>query len=53
LRRHILGLLIQDLDNPLGYYEGGSVEDVSLKPLDDAIARLREIDEHVSSNDGK
>lgn len=48
-----LGLLIQDLDNPFGYYEGGSVEDVSLKPLDDAIARLREIDEHVSGNGGK
>lgn len=42
-----LGLLIQDLDNPFGYYEGYSVEDVSLKPLDDVIARLREIDEHV------
>ena len=42
-----LGLLIQDLDNPFGYYEGDSVEDVSLKPLDDVIARLREIDEHV------
>lgn len=42
-----LGLLIHDLDNPFGYYEGDSVEDVSLKPLDDVIARLREIDEHV------
>jgi predicted membrane chloride channel (bestrophin family) len=42
-----LGLLIQDLDNPFGYYAGDSVEDVSLKPLDDLIARLREIDEHV------
>jgi predicted membrane chloride channel (bestrophin family) len=42
-----LGLLIRDLDNPFGYYEGNSVEDVSLKPLDDVIARLREIDEHV------
>ncbi len=46
-----LGLLIQDLDNPFGYYEGGSVEDVSLKPLDDVIVRLREIGEHVSGDD--
>jgi predicted membrane chloride channel (bestrophin family) len=46
-----LGLLIRDLDNPFGYYEGDSVEDVSLKPLDDAIARLREIDEHLGRND--
>ena len=37
-----LGLLIQDLDNPFGYYETGSIEDVSLKPLDDVIARLQE-----------
>jgi predicted membrane chloride channel (bestrophin family) len=46
-----LGLLIQDLDNPFGYYEGNSVEDVSLKPLDDVIARLREMDGHLSGND--
>ena len=45
-----LGLLIQDLDNPFGYYEGDSVEDVSLKPLDDVIARLREIDLHLLSS---
>ncbi len=43
-----LGLLIQDLDNPFGYYEGDSVEDVSLKPLEDVISRLREIDQHVN-----
>lgn len=42
-----LGLLIQDLDNPFGYYESDSIEDVSLKPLDDVIARLREIDAHI------
>lgn len=33
-------LLIRDLDNPFGYYEGGSTEDVSLKPLDDSLARM-------------
>ncbi len=29
--------LIRDLDNPFGYYEVESSEDVSLKPLDDAL----------------
>jgi hypothetical protein len=33
-------LLIRDLDNPFGYYEANSTEDVSLKPLDDLIDRL-------------
>ncbi len=33
-------LLIRDLDNPFGYYETHSTEDVSLKPLDDLIDRL-------------
>ena len=33
-------LLIKDLDNPFGYYEADSTEDVSLKPLDDLIAKL-------------
>ncbi len=42
-----LDLLIRDLDNPFGYYEGDSVEDVSLKPIEDVITRLREIDQHV------
>jgi predicted membrane chloride channel (bestrophin family) len=45
-----LGLLIKDCDNPFGHYDGGSVEDVSLKPIDDVIARLQEIQRHV--NDG-
>jgi len=36
-----LNLLIRDLDNPFGYYEGDSAEDVSLKPLDDVIAHLK------------
>jgi hypothetical protein len=34
-------LLIRDLDNPFGYYERSSGEDVSLKPLEDAIADFR------------
>jgi hypothetical protein len=33
-------LLIRDLDNPFGYYEGASGEDVSLKPLEDCIGRI-------------
>ena len=31
---------IRDLDNPFGFYEGGSSEDVSLKPVEDMIANL-------------
>jgi predicted membrane chloride channel (bestrophin family) len=38
-----LNLLIQDLDNPFGYYEGDSVEDVSLKPLDDLMDHLKSL----------
>ena len=38
-----LNLLIHDLDNPFGYYEGGSAEDVSLKPLDDLMAHLKSL----------
>lgn len=37
-----LMFLIQDLDNPFGYYENASSEDVSLKPLEDALEDLRE-----------
>lgn len=33
-------LLIRDLDNPFGYYENGSTEDVSLKPLEDFISSV-------------
>jgi len=33
-------MLIRDLDNPFGYYEAASGEDVSLKPLEDAARRL-------------
>jgi predicted membrane chloride channel (bestrophin family) len=36
-------LLIMDLDNPFGYYESNSGEDVSLKPLEDTVARLAKI----------
>ena len=36
-------LLIRDLDNPFGYYEHGSCEDVSLKPVEDLIYRLEQI----------
>jgi len=32
--------LIRDLDNPFGYYEANSGEEVSLKPLEDAMARI-------------
>jgi hypothetical protein len=35
-----LMFLIRDLDNPFGYYESASSEDVSLKPLDDALEDL-------------
>jgi hypothetical protein len=45
-----LGLLIKDLDNPFGYYEGDSVEDVSLKPLDDLTVRITEIIEHIGAS---
>jgi hypothetical protein len=33
-------MLIRDLDNPFGYYESSSSEDVSLKPLVDAAQRV-------------
>lgn len=35
-----LMFLIRDLDNPFGYYENASSEDVSLKPLNDALDDL-------------
>jgi hypothetical protein len=35
-----LMFLIRDLDNPFGYYENASSEDISLKPLEDALADL-------------
>ncbi|ADL54883.1 MAG: hypothetical protein Q8K43_02760 [Sulfurimicrobium sp.] len=36
-------MLIRDLDNPFGYYERTSSEDVSLKPLEDTVGRLAQI----------
>jgi hypothetical protein len=36
-------LLIRDLDNPFGYYERYSGEDVSLKALEDAAGRLAKV----------
>ncbi len=36
-------MLIRDLDNPFGYYERYSGEDVSLKPLEDAVSRITKI----------
>ena len=46
-----LGLLIKDCDNPFGHYTGVSVEDVSLKPIDDVIVRLQEIRCHINDVD--
>ena len=34
--------LIKDLDNPFGHFDRTSFEDVSLKPIHDAIARMNE-----------
>jgi hypothetical protein len=36
-----LNLLIRDLDNPFGYVDVSSAEDVSLKPLEDLVIRLK------------
>jgi predicted membrane chloride channel (bestrophin family) len=36
-------MLIRDLDNPFGYYDRDSGEDVSLKPLEDTASRLAQI----------
>jgi hypothetical protein len=36
-------MLIRDLDNPFGYYERYSGEDVSLKPLEETVGRLAQI----------
>ncbi len=41
--------LIRDLDNPFGHYDKSSFEDVSLKPIHDAIAR---IDERIAAASG-
>jgi len=34
--------LIKDLDNPFGYYERESFNDVSIHPIEDAISRIQE-----------
>jgi prevent-host-death family protein len=36
-------MLIRDLDNPFGYYEGASSADVTLQPLLETVGRLAEI----------
>jgi predicted membrane chloride channel (bestrophin family) len=36
-------LLIKDLDNPFGYYDHSSGEDVPLKPIEDALGRLTQL----------
>lgn len=43
--------LIRDLDNPFGYYEKTSGEDVSLKPIEDAMMRISAVvkDEHAAA----
>jgi len=43
-------MLIMDLDNPFGYYENNSGEDVSLKPLEDTIKRIAQIKNIEASN---
>jgi predicted membrane chloride channel (bestrophin family) len=45
-----LNLLIRDLDNPFGYYEGDSVEDVSLKPLEDLIENIKAVSSDGAGN---
>jgi predicted membrane chloride channel (bestrophin family) len=45
-------LLIRDLDNPFGYYEGDSSVDVSLKPIEDCIARISSALERAKSGSG-
>jgi prevent-host-death family protein len=42
-------MLIRDLDNPFGYYEGASNADVSLQPLLDTTARLASIAEKAAA----
>ena len=36
-------MLIRDLDNPFGYYEGSSSADVTLQPLQDTAGRLAKL----------
>jgi predicted membrane chloride channel (bestrophin family) len=39
--------LIKDLDNPFGYYEKESFNDVSIHPIEDAIAKIQEKIENI------
>lgn len=52
-----LVILIRDLDNPFGYYEESSAEDVSLHPLEDFITRIEAIvvedDHHAGERQAK
>jgi hypothetical protein len=43
-------MLIRDLDNPFGYYERTSGEDVSLKPVQDTAARLALVAEREATS---
>ncbi len=49
-------MLINDLDNPFGYYESDSSEDISLKPLDDFLhdieTKLTEIENFTPKKQG-
>jgi hypothetical protein len=43
-------ILIHDLDNPFGYYENISSEDVSMKPLDDSYEDINLKIKYIESN---
>ncbi|MDQ1256800.1 MAG: hypothetical protein QG656_1400 [Candidatus Hydrogenedentes bacterium] len=44
--------LIRNLDNPFGYYDGNSLENITLKPLDDLIRELeKEIERMAGRGD--
>ena len=45
-------LLIRDLDNPFGYYDQSSGEDVSLKPLEDLMHRTTHQSTLIFGDDG-
>ncbi len=43
-------LLIRDLDNPFGYYESSSMEEISLAPLKDVAERIRRLQSPVDDS---
>ncbi len=45
-----LMLLIRDLDNPFGYYENSSMEDISLDPLQDVMNRIEQLQAMLMQN---